>query len=70
MFGPVIVSLVGVSFPVVAGILLAPRQDSERGKAMLMRQCRGYLQSLAATTKIHLKQLPAGLESSSTLTTG
>jgi hypothetical protein len=72
MFGPIIVSAVGVSLPVVAGILLAPRRASDRSTWMQMRERIGFLRSLitAVQSKNRLRQLPAGLESSSSFRAG
>jgi hypothetical protein len=72
MLGPIIVSLVGVSLPIVAGMLLAPKRDTELCKLMLMPECRGCLRSLAATVQcnIDMKNLPAGLGTSSTYRAG
>jgi hypothetical protein len=72
MLGPIIVSLVGISLPVVGGIWLAPKQDREHARLMLTRQCRGYVRSLltAAQGEINIRHLPAGLGSSSTYPTG
>jgi hypothetical protein len=71
MLGPIIVSLVGVSLPVVAGICLAPKRTGQRSELMLIRQGRDRLRLLvtAAQSKIQLKNLPAVLGSSSTLRT-
>jgi hypothetical protein len=72
MLGPIIVSLVGISLPVVGGIWLAPKQDRDHARSVLTRQCRGYVRSLltAAQGELDIKHLPAGLGSSSTYRAG
>lgn len=67
MLGTIIVSLAGVSLPVIAGIWLAPERNGQRGKMMLMQGVRGCLRSwmVAAQTKVTPKDPPADRESSS-----
>ena len=66
MLGPIMVALAGVSFPIVAGMWLAPRRDSDGAKQVLMQECRGCLQALATATQSKTERWPAGLGSSST----
>jgi hypothetical protein len=72
MFGPIIVSLVGISLPVVAGMWLVPKHGSDGREMRLNLDYRGRLQSLMTTMqdKIVSKQPPAGLEASSSYHTG
>jgi hypothetical protein len=67
MFGPIIVSFVGVCLPVVAGLMLAPRNIDNS-----TQEWRNHLRSLmtAVQTKIAMKHLPADLGSTSTYPTG
>jgi hypothetical protein len=67
MFGSIIVSFVGICLPVVAGLMLAPRNIDKS-----TQEWRSHLRSLMAAiqTKIAMKDLPADLGSTSTYPTG
>jgi len=72
MLGPIIVSLVGVSLPVIVGMWLAPKRDTDLCKLMLLPECNGCLQSLMTKVqcKIDMKGLPVDLGASSSYPTG
>jgi hypothetical protein len=72
MFGPIIVSLVGISLPVVAGMWLVPKHGSDGRDMRLNLGYGSRLQSLMSTAqdKFVSKQPSAGLETSSSYHTG
>jgi hypothetical protein len=61
LFGPIVVSLIAVSLPVVAGTWLAPRRDGNGCNMRLKPESRTCRQSLVITVqdRIEMKHLPA-----------
>ena len=70
MLGPIIVSLVGVGLPIVAGIGLAPKREG--GERMFAGRCRDRFRSLMLATRprICAEHLSEVLPYSSTFRTG
>ncbi len=52
MLGPIIVSSVAISLPVVAGLWLAPRQESRRPRWMPINRFRNYVRSLRCAGEV------------------
>jgi hypothetical protein len=77
MFGTIVVSMSGIALPVLAGVLLMPRSESQRvvtsphGEQrpwLPLRRSRGYLNALSAA--IRQRHLPGSVAPGSSVRYG